>query len=138
HDTRASNGRAPQATKPVLYSHAVIVIPFRISRKLIQRLFKTKKRHFQHCESIRPKNILGAAGAAFRTGGIDYQLGYIDTLKPELHGTTKESDKLLSKDLPALNQSLKMKGLQPIPATSPSVRARDTKHGSGGTVGARA
>jgi hypothetical protein len=35
HDTRASNRRTAQATKPVFYSHAVIVIPFRILRKLI-------------------------------------------------------------------------------------------------------
>ena len=50
HDTCASNRRTAQATKPVSYSHAVIVIPLRILRKLIYRLFKTKKRHFQHCE----------------------------------------------------------------------------------------
>ena len=31
HDTCASNRRTAQATKPVFYSHAVIVIPFRIS-----------------------------------------------------------------------------------------------------------
>jgi len=35
HDTRASNRRTPQATKPVLYSHVVIVIPLWILRKLI-------------------------------------------------------------------------------------------------------
>jgi len=35
HDACASNRRTAQATKPVLYSHAVIVIPFRILRKLI-------------------------------------------------------------------------------------------------------
>jgi hypothetical protein len=35
HDTRASNRRTAQATKPVFYSHAVMVIPFRILRKLI-------------------------------------------------------------------------------------------------------
>ena len=69
HDTRASNRRTAQATKPVFYSHAVIVIPFRISRKLIQRLFKTKKRHFPHCESIRP--IPGAAGRDLSHGDID-------------------------------------------------------------------
>jgi hypothetical protein len=34
-DTRASDRRTAQATKPVFYSHAVIVIPFRILRKLI-------------------------------------------------------------------------------------------------------
>ena len=35
HDTRASNRRTPQATKPVLYSHVVIVIPLWILRKVI-------------------------------------------------------------------------------------------------------
>jgi hypothetical protein len=35
HDTCASNRRTAQATKPVLYSHTVIVIPFRLLRKLI-------------------------------------------------------------------------------------------------------
>jgi len=35
HDTRASNRRTAQATKPVFYSHAIIVIPFRILGKLI-------------------------------------------------------------------------------------------------------
>ena len=36
HDTCASNRRTAQATKPVSYSHAVNVIPFRILRKLIR------------------------------------------------------------------------------------------------------
>ena len=35
HDTCASNRRIAHATKPVSYSHAVNVIPFRILRKLI-------------------------------------------------------------------------------------------------------
>jgi hypothetical protein len=35
HDTCASNRRTAQATKPVSYSHAVNMIPFRILRKLI-------------------------------------------------------------------------------------------------------
>ena len=35
HDTRASNRRTTQATKPVFYSHVVIVSPFRILGKLI-------------------------------------------------------------------------------------------------------
>jgi len=35
HDTRASNRRTTQATKPVFYSHAVIMIPFRILGKLV-------------------------------------------------------------------------------------------------------
>src|SRR5438552_14756264 len=70
HDTRASNRRTAQATKPIFYSHAVIVIPFRISRKLIQMLFKTKKRHFPHCESIRQKNIPGKRKGPFRRGPL--------------------------------------------------------------------
>src|SRR5204863_2701007 len=37
HDTCASNRRTAQATKPVSYCHAVIVIPIRILRKLIYR-----------------------------------------------------------------------------------------------------
>ena len=68
HDTRASNRRTAQATKPVFCSHAVIVIPFRILRKLIQRLFKTKKRHFAHCESIRPKIFRPQPEAGHSTG----------------------------------------------------------------------
>ena len=131
HDTRASNRRTAQATKPVFYSHAVIVIPFRILGKFIQRLFKTKKRYFQHCESIRAQ-----PEAAFRSGGIDYELGYIDTLKPELHGTTKESDKLLSKDLPALNDSLKAKGQQPLSIPAAKVGTNNATYGSGGVAGA--
>ena len=102
HDTRASNRRTAQATKPVFYSHAVIVIPFRISRKLIQRLFKTKKRHFPHCESIRSKNIPGAAGGGLSHRGIDYQFGCIDTLKRELRGTTKEAEQFARTGLTGL------------------------------------
>jgi hypothetical protein len=34
HDTSASNRRTAKATKPVSYCHAVIVIPFRLLRKL--------------------------------------------------------------------------------------------------------
>ena len=48
HDARASNRRTAQAIKSVFYSHAVIVIPFRILGKLIQKLFETKKRYFQY------------------------------------------------------------------------------------------
>jgi hypothetical protein len=37
-------------------------------------------------------------------------------LKRELHGTAKQSDELLAKDLPVLNKSLKAKGQQLIEA----------------------
>jgi len=67
-----------------------------------------------------------------------YQTAYIDALKRELSDVTKEFDQLLAKDLPALNESLKAKGQEPIPAPSPSVGATDVTHGSGSTMGASA
>ena len=47
-----------------------------------------------------------------------YQVAYTDALKRELSDVTKEFDQLLAKDLPALNESLRAKGQQPIPAPS--------------------
>src|SRR5258707_3431482 len=43
-----------------------------------------------------------------------YQIAYIDSLKRELADVTKEFEQLLAKDLPALNESLKANGQQPI------------------------
>ena len=51
---------------------------------------------------------------------------------------TKEFDQLLAKDLPALNESLKAKGQQLIPAPSTNVGATDAEYGSGGAMGASA
>src|SRR5216117_2899624 len=65
----------------------------------------------------------------------DYQLAYIETLKRELGDVTKDFDQLLATDLPALNESLKSKGQQPISAPTASVGAADVEHPSGGTVG---
>jgi photosystem II stability/assembly factor-like uncharacterized protein len=67
-----------------------------------------------------------------------YQIAYIDALKRELSDVTKEFDQLLAKDLPVLNESLKTKGQQPIPAPSTNVGATDAEDGSGGTSGATA
>jgi len=67
-----------------------------------------------------------------------YQVAYIDTLKRELADVTREFDLLLAQDLPALNESLKTKGQQPIPAPSPSIGAADATHGSSGATGASA
>src|SRR6266513_1112987 len=64
-----------------------------------------------------------------------YQVAYIDALKRELSDATKEFDQLLAKDLPGLNESLKSKGQQPVPAPSPNVGAAEVRHGSGGTTG---
>jgi len=43
-----------------------------------------------------------------------YQLAYIDALRRELDDVTKQFDQLLAQDLPALNDSLKSKGQQPL------------------------
>jgi hypothetical protein len=64
-----------------------------------------------------------------------YQIAYIDALNRELNDVTKEFDDLLAKDLPALNQSLKNSGQQPIAPPSASVGAADSTYGSGGAVG---
>jgi photosystem II stability/assembly factor-like uncharacterized protein len=64
-----------------------------------------------------------------------YQIAYIDALKRELADVTKEFDQLLAKDLPALNESLKAKGQQPISATSANIGANEATRGLGGTTG---
>jgi hypothetical protein len=65
-----------------------------------------------------------------------YQIAYIDTLKRELDEVTKQFDQLLAQDLPALNDSLKSKGQQPLSAPSPKVGAKDATNPSGGVAGA--
>ncbi|MDQ6622559.1 MAG: sialidase, partial [Verrucomicrobiota bacterium] len=44
----------------------------------------------------------------------DYQMAYIDALQRELGDVTKEFEQVNTKDLPALNEALKAKGLPPI------------------------
>jgi len=65
-----------------------------------------------------------------------YQIAYIDALKRELGDVTKEFDGLVAKDLPALNESLKSKGQQPIEAPSAKVGANNAAHRSSGVAGA--
>ena len=65
-----------------------------------------------------------------------YQITYIDTLKRELDEVTKQFDQLLAQDLPALNDSLKSKGQQPLSPPSAKVGTNDTANGSGGVAGA--
>ena len=66
----------------------------------------------------------------------DYQIAYIDTLNRELGDVTKEFDQLLAQDLPALNESLKSKGQQPISAPTASVGVNDATRGSGSATAA--
>ena len=67
HDTRASNRRTTQATKPVSYSHALIMIVFRILRKLIWRLVEDKETTLSALTINLSKNIRRTGGGAFRT-----------------------------------------------------------------------
>jgi hypothetical protein len=45
----------------------------------------------------------------------DYHLAYIEALKKELADAVKEFEQVIAKDLPALNETLKAKGKEPIP-----------------------
>jgi hypothetical protein len=67
-----------------------------------------------------------------------YQIAYIDTLRRELNDVTKQFDELLAQDLPALNDSLKSKGQQPIEASPAKVGSNDATHEGGGVAGASA
>src|SRR5947209_7659871 len=64
----------------------------------------------------------------------DYQLTYIDTLRKELDDVNKDFEQLLSKDLPAFNQSLKSKGKEEIKAPPAKVAMNDETRASGGTL----
>src|SRR5437762_2859351 len=64
----------------------------------------------------------------------DYQIRYIDTLKRELADATKEFEQLLTNELPALNESLKGKGQQPIAIPPTKVALNDEALDSGGGV----
>ena len=64
----------------------------------------------------------------------DYQIRYIDTLKRELADVTKEFEQLLASKLPALNESLKAKGQQPIPDPPPKIAVNDTSSTPGAAI----
>jgi hypothetical protein len=64
-----------------------------------------------------------------------YQVTYIDTLRRELDEVTKQFDQLLAQDLPALNESLKSKGQQPLSPEPAKVGANDATPGSVGVGG---
>src|SRR5213082_660301 len=66
-----------------------------------------------------------------------YQIAYIDSLKRELDDVTKEFEQLLAHDLPALNESLKTKGQQPIPTPPTKVALNhEALHLGGSNTGA--
>ncbi|HEX8077690.1 MAG TPA: hypothetical protein VF511_07740, partial [Chthoniobacterales bacterium] len=62
----------------------------------------------------------------------DYQIARIDALRKELGDVTRDFENLLTKDLPALNDALKAKGKEPLPAPPAKVAVNeDSSRGSG-------
>jgi photosystem II stability/assembly factor-like uncharacterized protein len=61
----------------------------------------------------------------------DYQIARIDALRKELGDVTRDFDNVLIKDLPALNDALKAKGKEPIPAPPAKVAVNDQSLGGG-------
>jgi len=65
-----------------------------------------------------------------------YQITYIDTLRRELDDVTKQFDRLLTQELPALNDVLKSQGQQPVSPEPAKVGANSSAGGAIGTTSA--
>jgi photosystem II stability/assembly factor-like uncharacterized protein len=61
----------------------------------------------------------------------DYQIARIDALRKELGDATKDFETVVTKDLPALNEALKAKGKEPIPAPPAKVAVNEQSLGGG-------
>ncbi|MFL6590010.1 MAG: WD40/YVTN/BNR-like repeat-containing protein [Chthoniobacterales bacterium] len=59
----------------------------------------------------------------------DYQIARIDALRKELGDVTRDFENLVTKDLPALNETLKTKGKEPIPAPPAKVAVNEESFG---------
>jgi hypothetical protein len=65
----------------------------------------------------------------------DYQIARIDALRKELGDVTRDFENLVTKDLPALNDALKAKGKEPIPAPPAKMAVNeDNSSGGGGPI----
>jgi hypothetical protein len=65
----------------------------------------------------------------------DYQIARIDALRKELGDVTRDFENLVMKELPALNEALKAKGKEPIPAPPAKVAVNeDDSLGGGGPI----
>ncbi|MEY2551287.1 MAG: hypothetical protein QOG12_1431, partial [Verrucomicrobiota bacterium] len=63
----------------------------------------------------------------------DYQIARIEALRKELGDVTRDFENVVTKDLPALNDALKAKGKEPIPAPPAKVAVNEQSL-SGGTT----
>src|SRR4051812_29195171 len=61
----------------------------------------------------------------------DYQVARIDALRKELGDVTRDFETLVTKDLPALNEALKAKGKEAIPAPPAKVAVNEQSFGGG-------
>jgi len=61
----------------------------------------------------------------------DYQIARIEALRKELGDATKDFENLITKDLPALNEALKAKGKEAIPAPPAKVAVNEQSLGGG-------
>jgi len=59
----------------------------------------------------------------------DYQIARIDALRKELGDVTRDFENVVTKDLPALNDALKAKGKEPIPAPPAKVAVNEQTFG---------
>jgi hypothetical protein len=65
----------------------------------------------------------------------DYQIARIEVLRRELNDVLKEFEQIVTKDLPALNETLKGKGKEPIPAPPAKVAVNEQQSlGSGAEI----
>src|SRR5205807_7605256 len=64
----------------------------------------------------------------------DYHLAYIDVLRKELEDVNKDFERLLAKDLPTLNQSLKSKGKEQIAPPPAKVAVNEEEPGPSGNL----
>src|SRR5262249_43220334 len=79
---------------------------------------------------------LYAAILSYEGKPADYQVARIDSLRRELTDVGTDFDKLLSSELPKLNDTLKAKGQPAIEPPPAKVAVEEDEGGSGGAVGA--
>src|SRR4051794_36688299 len=59
----------------------------------------------------------------------DYQIARIDALRKELSDVTRDFENVVTKDLPDLNDALKAKGKEPIPAPPAKIAVNEQTFG---------
>jgi photosystem II stability/assembly factor-like uncharacterized protein len=71
---------------------------------------------------------------AYEGKPADYQIANTEALRKELDDVTKEFEQVVTKDLPALNDTLKAKGKEPIPPPPAKVAVNENSSGGGNEI----